>query len=102
MRRASGRHEEPFRDNGFGNPFAQDGERDTPFCRLANRLAGNAIQDGDAFVREIPRQRGADLGLHLRKEASAANERYLDTSAGKHLGEFDTDIADRTSTRLTS
>src|SRR3546814_16772972 len=35
----------------------------------------------------------SDLGFHFGQKATAENERYLDTGAGKHLGEFDTHIA---------
>src|SRR3546814_17744992 len=35
----------------------------------------------------------SDLGFHFGQKETAENERYLDTGAGKHLGEFDTHIA---------
>src|SRR3546814_5224849 len=93
IRGAPGRHEKALRDDGFGDPVAQDGERRAPFRRLVDRLIGEVAKDGDAFARKIVGQRGADLRLHLREKAATANERHVDTGAREHLSEFHTDIA---------
>src|SRR3546814_9753096 len=87
IRGAPGRQEKAFRNDGFGAPIAQDGERSATFRRLVDRLIGKVAQDGEAFARKIVGQRGGDLRLHLGEKATTENERHVDTGAGEHLSE---------------